>query len=234
MKNVNPLTVIGILTLAAVVIIFFFGPAEGIGGLAALFLKLVGILFVLGIAILATIVALVIRWQRNRKPKGASAEEKDSLQTIKKGKSHLAKLRSTGMQIRNKTVRTQCSNVCDSIANLLNALKDKPEKVPKLRQFFNYYLPTFGEILKKYRMLEKNDMTTPEIDEKVMQYLRDIDRAMRKQYESLFSNVALDLTVEMEAMQIDLHRDGLIEEKPGDQVDQDDEDDGLQPITLTL
>ena len=46
--------------------------------------------------------------------------------------------------------------------------------------------------------------------EKVVEHLRDMENAFRKQYESLYQGDMLDLSVEIEAMTIACKRDGLL------------------------
>ncbi len=45
---------------------------------------------------------------------------------------------------------------------------------------------------------------------RVINYLKDVDKALDKFYQKLFEDEKLDLTVEMEAMTMAVKRDGLI------------------------
>ena len=52
-----------------------------------------------------------------------------------------------------------------------------------------------------------------ETRDKILNYFSDIMKALKKQYESLFENDKLDLTVEMEAMELAFKRDGMISDE---------------------
>lgn len=79
-----------------------------------------------------------------------------------------------------------------------------------VRQFFNYYLPTLGNILLKYLRLEEAGMATEQTTVKVMSCLAEIKVAMERQYAAIFENDLLDLTVEMESLTQAVKRDGLL------------------------
>ena len=79
-----------------------------------------------------------------------------------------------------------------------------------MRPFFNYYLPTLEKILIKYKEIESSGVPTEEITQSTITCLEDIKMAMEKQYNNLFENDILDLTVEMEVLTQICKRDGLL------------------------
>ena len=93
------------------------------------------------------------------------------------------------------------------------APEKKPESIPAVRQFLNYYLPTLGEIITKYERVERSGVDMQDMTAKVSEYLDKIAAAMDKQYENLFQSDFLDMTVEMEAMTMACKRDGLLTEE---------------------
>ena len=99
------------------------------------------------------------------------------------------------------------------IDKILQTLREKPDKIPNTRQFFNYYLPTLKEVLNKYKRIEDSGVEHTDMTRKVSNYLTDCKNAMDKQYEGLFANDILDMTVDMEAMKQAVKRDGLASEE---------------------
>lgn len=110
-------------------------------------------------------------------------------------------------------VRAAAGRVLDAASKVVDTLATKQKKIATSQQFLNYYLPTLGLILKKFKTLEEGGMTTPDMQANVVKYLADIEQVMNKQYESLFNDDILDLAVEMEAMTIACKRDGLLSEE---------------------
>ena len=79
----------------------------------------------------------------------------------------------------------------------------------------------------KYQRMEQGRVVDSEMTDKVLYYLQDIHVALEKQYQNLFEDDLLDLTVEMEAMTMACKRDGLLTDR-----EMMLESDG--PINLTL
>ena len=147
---------------------------------------------------------------------------------LTKGRTNLLELRMIINKIKDPEIREMSREICDVNEKILKTLRQKPEKIPQVRQFLNYYLPTLGEILVKYERIEKSGVPAKQSEEKVEKYLADIKKAMEKQYENLYEDDKLDLSVEMEAMTMAAKSDGLISDE-NYKVE-----DGEHQITLTL
>jgi len=147
---------------------------------------------------------------------------------LAKGRSNLVELRRLTMRIRDDVIRHTAEQICEKVDNILRVLKEQPEDIPTVRQFFNYYLPTLGNVLLKFIHLESNVILDQDIFSKTLACLTDINAAMDKQYENLFADDVLDLTVEMQVLSTMCRQDGLL----------DSEDfvlhDGSRDIQLTL
>ena len=131
---------------------------------------------------------------------------------INKGRSDLLTVRKILAKIHNPEICKSGYDVCSSLEKLLQALREKPEKIKNSRQFLNYYIPTLAEVLTKYHRLEANGVVTQDNTEKVENFLIDFRKASGKQYQSLFEDDKLDMTVDIEAMAIAIKRDGLLDE----------------------
>ena len=136
-----------------------------------------------------------------------SAEAK---RILNKGRDHVNELRRLLGRIQNLNVKKRGEDICAESEKILFALRQQPEDIPMVRRFFNYYLPTLGNILLKYLRLEESGMATEQTTVKVMSCLGEIKVAMEKQYAAIFENDLLDLTVEMEALTRACKRDGLL------------------------
>jgi len=215
---------VGVLGAAGALILFFL--------LRRFFPSIATVLLVIGGIILAGILAVTaaVIWSAFHQPKDKVRLEsgEDVSDLLAKGRANLMDLRQMGMRVRNKEIRQLNGEICGEVDRILRTLKERPEKIPGVRQFFNYYLPTLGSILTKYLRLEVSGVPAEHITESTISCLGDIRTAMRRQYTSLFDNDILDLSVEMEALMQVCRRDGLLDDKAFRLRDGDRE------ITLTL
>ena len=149
------------------------------------------------------------------KPKETDSETAagEAAKTLAKGRSQLLQLRQLAMRVKNQSIRRLGEEICAVVEKIIRALADQPKDVQRTRQVFNYYLPTLGEILRKYRVLEESNIPASDTTESVISSLETIRTAMEKQYASLFDDDILDLTVEMEVLKQICQRDGLLGEE---------------------
>ena len=195
---------------------------SGLGKLLLIAAIVIGLLILLAVVL---VLVIVFRKPRDKKQK---AGEEEPMIILAKGRSNLVELRRLTMRIRDDVIRHTAEQVCEKVDNILRVLKEQPEDIPTVRQFFNYYLPTLGNVLLKFIHLESNGILDQDIFSKTLACLTDINAAMDKQYENLFADDVLDLTVEMQVLSTMCRQDGLL----------DSEDfvlhDGSRDIQLTL
>lgn len=234
-KTSGGLTTAGIIALIVLVIVLKRSDVS-VGGLVGGAVKIVIIILLLIAALVALVIVLAFT---TRKDKGASGTRTRSTaapasgaarpvtpppaaavklspeqeEILKKGRSNLSQLRIMAMRVRSTPIRTKATAICGSVEKILNVLREKPESIPAVRQFLNYYLPTLGEIITKYERVERSGVDIQDMTAKVSEYLDKIAAAMDKQYENLFQSDFLDMTVEMEAMTMACKRDGLLTEE---------------------
>ena len=174
------------------------------------------LLWIIGI-IIALILVLIgaVIYFAFRKPKPGEEEtaKAKANRIISDGRNKVMSIRRNVMSIKNAAVKNSGIKVCSGADKILGVLRQKPELMQKNRQFFTYYLPTFGSIIEKYERIEKNEVASEDMVRKVLEHLDDMKIAFEKQYKSLFSGDMLDLTVEIEAMTIACKRDGLLSEE---------------------
>lgn len=133
---------------------------------------------------------------------------------LKSGRESLMVLRKKILRIHNSAIHEKATQICNVMDKILQTLREKQDKISDVRQFFNYYMPTLDSILTKYQRIEESGTLTDDMTEKVVAYLVTIKGAMDKQYENLFKEDRLDMSVDMEAMTMACKRDGLIEDAP--------------------
>lgn len=201
------LGVLGILILVGTVVLLFvlrrFFPA-----LATILMVILAVAAVLIVLFVALVIFLALRKPKSKKEPGA--ENTDAV--LAKGRSSILELRQLAMRIKHQDIRLRSQEIFQICDKILRALKEKPENLGRVRQFFNYYLPTLGGILRKYRILEESGIPESNTAEQVIACLKDIHSAMVKMYANLFEDYQLDLSVEMEVLKQMCKLDGFLTE----------------------
>ena len=203
-----------------------------IGAIVALFVshhsapgifKFLAVIVAIVIAIIIALIILIIVLARKSSKRDAEQKKaaglvsnKDALSAeqaliINKGRSDLVAIRMVSSRINNREIKAAMNNVSATIERILVTLKEKPETIKSARQFTHYYLPTLREVLERYHRIELSGVDEEGMGDKIVKYLADVQKALDKQYDSLFDGDKFDLAVDMEAMTIALKRDGLID-----------------------
>ena len=198
---------------------FGFIGTLGLIGCIALFLLacrfLTILLWIVGIVVVGMVIliALVIYFTVT----GAKEKNNPDSPTavLSKARADLMELRRVQVKIRNREIMSLCRDITDTVDKILSVLKQKPQIISEARQFLHHYLPTLGKILKSYVQLEEGGSLTDELKNSTVTHLGEIKKAMEKQYNSLFDEDKLDLTVDMEALTLACKRDGLLDEEEG-------------------
>lgn len=191
-------------------------------GLKAVFPMLANLLLIgaITVAILLLILVITVMIAAFRKPKKeAGAQILEEIISIQKqGKSSLIDLRRIGMKIKNKEIQKKIEEICAIAEQILEELKNHKNGLSQIRQFFSYYLPTLGKVLRNYEKLESISAADETMTERMMICLAEIKSAMEKQYKNLFEKCVLDMTAEMEALLQACQRDGLFLEEDQDKI----------------
>lgn len=103
--------------------------------------------------------------------------------------------------------------VCQSI---FDQVKADPAKLPQIRQFMDYYLPTTLKLLNAYDRMDAAGVSGENISGtkgKVENIMGTIVTAFEKQLDSLFGSDALDISTDISVLETMLAREGLAGEK---------------------
>lgn len=142
-------------------------------------------------------------------------EELDKM--IRDGKLAIAEMKRLDEAIEDETISAQIRRLEEVSAKIFEQVKAEPKKLPEIRRFMDYYLPTTLKLLNAYDRMGaagvsgENINTTMERVEKIMS---TIVTAFEKQLDSLFGSDAMDIKAEMSVLETMLAREGLA----GDQM----------------
>ena len=136
--------------------------------------------------------------------------EPEDAEVMAQARKELTGLRVLNARIREADVRSMSNEICNTTEKILSALKENPARISSAQMFLQYYLPTQKNILTKYHQIAESGMEHSELKEKVMAHLTDIKTATEKQLMNVYEDDMMDISAEMEMMNISIKEDGLV------------------------
>ncbi len=118
-----------------------------------------------------------------------------------------------------ETARTQISNVqfdqhLDRIIgkarNIITLIENDPNDLPRARKFLKVYLDGTRRVTESYAKTHRNDATTVELDTNFSNVLNSIESTFDEQHEKLKKQDQFDLDVNIEVLETQLKREGII------------------------
>nr|WP_325212188.1 5-bromo-4-chloroindolyl phosphate hydrolysis family protein [uncultured Oscillibacter sp.] len=151
---------------------------------------------------------------------------------IKDGKLALGEMNRLDDSIADPGVSADIVRLSQVSEKIFQAVKDDPDKLPQIRKFMDYYLPTTLKLLNAYDRMSGAGVSGENIDgtkTKVEDMLKTIVRAFEKQLDALYGADALDVSADIQVMETLLAREGLTEpELKADSVQADGTDIRLE------
>lgn len=124
----------------------------------------------------------------------------------------LQQLRQANDAIPGEEMSEKISRLEDISAKIFELAEKDPSKVPQLRKFMNYYLPTSLKLLKTYAELDAQGISGSNITQSKKEIEATMDtlcNAFAAQLDKLFTSDAMDVSADIAAMQAMLAQDGL-------------------------
>ena len=101
-------------------------------------------------------------------------------------------------------------------AKIFRIVEDNPSKLPQIRRFMNYYLPTTLKLLHSYATLEKQDIHGENITaakENIGRILETLATGFEQQLDQLFQSDVMDIAADINVLENMMQQDGLTGEK---------------------
>jgi len=125
----------------------------------------------------------------------------------------LQELRTLNERIEDETMSQRIYRIEAVARATFLAVKQKPEKLPQIRRFMDYYLPTTIKLLDAYAGFEDQDVDGENIrasKENIERMTETLSVAFEKQFDSLFLTETMDINAEIRTMDSLLRQDGYI------------------------
>ena len=146
-------------------------------------------------------------------PKTTGNPELDKM--IEDGKKAIAEMKRLDDNIADPTISAQIVRLQELSGKIFAQVEQNPEKLPQIRKFMNYYLPTTLKILNAYDRMGEQGVAGENISStmhKVEGMMDTIIRAFEKQLDNLFGAEAMDISTDMVVLENMMAREGLTDD----------------------
>ena len=144
------------------------------------------------------------------KPKSTGNPEIDAL-LDERGKA-ISEMRRLNDAIKDPKISDQITHLETTTGKIIDAVVEKPSKLPQIRKFMNYYLPTTLKLLNAYDRMDSTGASGVNIDGtkgKVEDMLDTICVAFSRQLDALYGEEALDISTDIKVMEQMLQQEGI-------------------------
>jgi len=134
----------------------------------------------------------------------------------KDGAMAISEMRRLNDAIEDETISAQIDRLEEISGKIFAEVEKDPKKLPQIRKFMDYYLPTTLKILNAYDRMDSLGVQGENIDttkQKVETMLSTIVAAFEKQLDALFGADALDISTDITVLETMLAREGLAGER---------------------
>ena len=148
-------------------------------------------------------------------PKSTGNPEIDNL--IKERERAVSEMRRLNDSIEDETISAQIDHLEEVTSKIIDQVVKEPAKLPQIRRFLNYYLPTTLKILNAYDRMDAMGVSGENIDstkERVARMMGTIVKAFDKQLDALFGAEAMDISTDITVMENLLAQEGLAGDGP--------------------
>lgn len=144
------------------------------------------------------------------KPQSTGNPEIDAL--IAERDKAVSEMKRLNDAIKDEKISAQIDRLEAATKKIIGVVVEKPEKLPQIRKFMNYFLPTTLKLLNAYDRMDSTGIDGENITatkEKVVKMLDTLCAAFDKQLDSLYGDEALDISTDITVMEQMLQQEGL-------------------------
>mgnify|MGYP003222906320 CR=1 FL=1 len=134
---------------------------------------------------------------------------------IKDGNLAISEMKRLNTSIEDEKISADIDRLEDLSAKIFAQVKSDPSKLPQIRKFMDYYLPTTLKLLNAYDRMGAQGVSGENIDatmQRVESMMGTIVTAFEKQLDMLFGSEAMDISADITVLENMMKREGLSED----------------------
>lgn len=132
--------------------------------------------------------------------------------TLENAKSQNKYISDMISKIDDKDIQNDLKEIVKTNDKIFETIVKKPEKVKKLKNFFEYYLPVTTKLVNKFDEIENQDISSIETNkfmETTGKTIKEINNVFKKMLNNLYQADMTDANVEIKVLNSMLKADGL-------------------------
>ena len=134
---------------------------------------------------------------------------------LKDGRLAIAEMKRLDDNIADEGISADIVRLEQVSAKIFDEVKRDPKKLPRIRKFMDYYLPTTLKLLNAYDRASSAGISGENVDatmRKVEGMMRTIVSSFEKQLDSLYGDEALDISTDITVLENMMAREGLTDQ----------------------
>lgn len=156
------------------------------------------------------------RLARERELLEQDPEKKHLRTVIEEGKEYIRRIREVNDDIPGEDISQKLYRLEKICTRIFEYVEGNPEKLPDIRKFMSYYLPTTLKLVETYHEFSIQPVQGENIKTartEVEETLDDINMAFEKMFDKLFEEDALDISTDISVLSAMLAQEGLLEDE---------------------
>lgn len=142
------------------------------------------------------------------KPQPTGNPELDKM--VSDGELAIREMRRLNDSIKDETISRQIDRLEEVSGKIFDCVKADPEKLPQIRKFMNYYLPTTLKLLENYADFEEAGVSGENLSQaksRIAATMDNIVAGFEHQLDELYRTDAMDVDSDIRVMETMLRRD---------------------------
>ena len=212
-KPVAPFYAVAVLWLVCGLLVPFYKPIHY--GMAAV-ISVVVFFAVQAVCRNGGVIGAEEKPKAEEKPREETTGNAELDKMLKDGRMAIAEMKRLDDNIADPGISADIVRLEQISEKIFEEVKRDPKKLPKIRRFMDYYLPTTLKLLNSYDRMSAAGVSGENIDTtlaKVEGMMRTIVAAFEKQLDSLYGADALDISTDITVLETMMAREGLTEQE---------------------
>lgn len=152
--------------------------------------------------------------QREEREEAAQEKKKDDKlsKVMEAGEEYTRQLKEANMAMAEKEISLKLTRLETIIRKIYQCVELNPEKLPEIEKFTEYYVPTTLKLVNTYRDFEKEPIQGDNIKKakmEISQTLNTIIQAFENLLDSMYEDVAMDISTDISVLETMLKQEGL-------------------------
>ena len=133
----------------------------------------------------------------------------ETLENAKKQNKHILEMTKV---IEDDNINKNLKEINDTVNKIIKTIEKNPNRIKKLKNFFDYYLPVTVKLVDRFDEIENQRLSNSEIkkfNENTSKMIEEINDVFKKFLNNLYESDVIDANVEMKVLNSMLKSDGL-------------------------